>query len=86
MRNEQERTLADMRERHEQDAQKTNEKLERELAAEEDQAAEMLEAEKGRRLRELKDRHAAEMAARSKDMSAEDVQQVIAFKRTTVVN
>ena len=75
-----------MRERHEQDTQKTNEKLERELAAEEDQAVEMLEAEKGRRLRELKDRHAAEMAARSKDMSPEDVQQVIAFNRTTVVN
>ena len=75
-----------MRERHEQDTQKTNEKLERELAAEEDQAAEMLEAEKGRRLRELKDRHAAEMAARSKDMSPEDVQQVISSNRTTVVN
>lgn len=78
--------MADMRERHEQDTEKTNEKLERELAAEEDQAAEMLEAEKGRRLRELKDRHAAEMAARSKDMSPEDVQQVIASNRTTVVN
>ena len=78
--------MADMRERHEQDTQKTNEKLERELAAEEDQAAEMLEAEKGRRLRELKDRHAAEMAARSKDMSPEDVQQVISSNRTTVVN
>ena len=78
--------MADMRERHEQDTQKTNEKLERELAAEEDQAAEMLEAEKGRRLRELKDRHAAEMAARSKDMSPEDVQQVITSNRTTVVN
>lgn len=75
-----------MRERHEQDTQKTNEKLERELAAGEDQAVEMLEAEKGRRLRELKDRHAAEMAARSKDMSPEDVQQVIASNRTTVVN
>lgn len=78
--------MADMRERHEQDTQKTNEKLERELAAEEDQAVEMLEAEKGRRLRELKDRHAAEMAARSKDMSPEDVQQVIVSNRTTVVN
>ena len=53
-----------------------NEKLERELASEESQAVEVLEAEKGRRLRELKDRHAAEMAARSKDMSPEEVQQV----------
>lgn len=65
-----------MRERHEQDTRKTNEKLERELKAEEEQAIELLDAEKGRRLRELKDRHAAELAARSKDMSPEEVQQV----------
>ena len=76
LRNEQERTLADMRDRHEQDTLKVNEKLERELAAEEAQAMEHLEADKERRLRELKDRHAAELAARSKDMSPEEVQQV----------
>lgn len=77
LRNEQERTLADMRERHEQDTLKVNEKLERELAAEEAQAVEHLEADKERRLRELKDRHAAELAARSKDMSPEEVQQLL---------
>lgn len=76
LRNEQERTLADMRSRHEEDTHKLNEKLERELAAEEDQALELLDAEKGRRLRELKERHAAELAARSKEMSPEEVQQV----------
>lgn len=65
-----------MRDRHEQDTLKVNEKLERELAAEEAQAMEHLEADKERRLRELKDRHAAELAARSKDMSPEEVQQV----------
>jgi len=37
---------------------------------------ELLEADKERKLRELKDRHAAELAARSKDMSPEEVQQV----------
>lgn len=77
LRNEQERTLADMRERHEQDTHRTNEKLERELATEEAQAVELLDAEKERRLRELKDRHAAELAARAKDMSPEEVQQVL---------
>ena len=76
LRNEQERTLADMRERHEQDTHKMSEKLEREVATDEEQAVELLEADKGRRLRELKDRQAAELAARSKDMSAEEVQQV----------
>lgn len=76
LRNEQERTLADMRSRHEEDTHKMNEKLERELVAEEDQALELLDAEKGRRLRELKERHAAELAARSKEMSPEEVQQV----------
>ena len=77
LRNEQERTLADMRERHEQDTHKMDDKLEREVATEEAQAVELLEAEKERRLRELKDRHAAELAARSKDMSPEEVQQVL---------
>lgn len=76
LRNEQERTLADMRERHEQDTHKMDDKLEREVVTEEAQAVELLEAEKERRLRELKDRHAAELAARSKDMSSEEVQQV----------
>ena len=76
LRNEQERTLADMRERHEQDTHKINEKLEREVVTEEAQAVELLEADKERKLRELKDRHAAELAARSKDMSPEEVQQV----------
>jgi len=76
LRNEQERTLADMRERHEQDTHKVNEKLEREVVAEEAQAVELLKADEERKLRELKDRHAAELAARSKDMSPEEVQQV----------
>lgn len=76
LRNEQERTLADMRDRHEQDTHKMNEKLEKEVVAEEAQAVELLEADKERKLRELKDRHAAELAARSKDMSPEEVQQV----------
>ena len=69
--------MADMRERHEQDTHKMDDKLEREVATEEAQAVELLEAEKERRLRELKDRHAAELAARSKDMSPEEVQQVL---------
>ena len=49
---------------------------EKEVVAEEAQAVELLEADKERKLRELKDRHAAELAARSKDMSPEEVQQV----------
>ena len=65
-----------MRERHEQDTHKINEKLEREVVSEEGQAVEVLDAEKERRLRELKDRHAAELAARSKDMSPDEVQSV----------
>ena len=65
-----------MRDRHEQDTHKMNEKLEREVVAEEAQAVELLEADKERKLRELKDRHAAELAARSNDMSPEEVQQV----------
>ena len=65
-----------MRGRHEQDIHKMNEKLEREVVAEEAQAVELLEADKERKLRELKDRHAAELVARSKDMSPEEVQQV----------
>jgi len=68
--------LADMRDRHEQDTHKMDEKLEREAVAEEAQATELLEVDKERKLRELKDRHAAELAARSKDMSPEEVQQV----------
>ena len=66
-----------MRERHEQDTHKMNEKLEREVVTEEAQAVELLEADRERKLRELKDRHAAELAARSKDMSPEEVQQVL---------
>ena len=65
-----------MRERHERDALKTNEKLERQLMAEEEQALESVESERERKLRELKDRQAAELAARSKEMSQEEVQQV----------
>lgn len=84
LRNEQERTLADMRSRHEEDTHKLNEKLERELAAEEDQALELLDAEKGRRLRELKERHAAELAARSKEMSPEEVHQLLATHQQEV--
>lgn len=68
--------MADMRDRHEQDTHQMNEKLEREVVAEEAQAVELLEADRERKLRELKDRHAAELAARSKDMSPEEVQQV----------
>ena len=69
--------MADMRERHEQDTHKMNEKLEREVVAEEAQTVELLKADEERKLRELKDRHAAELAARSKDMSPEEVQQVL---------
>ena len=68
--------LEDMRVRHTEDSQKYKEKVEKELNLEEDEATAVLDNEKARKLRQIKDRQAAELAARAKDMNPEEMQQV----------
>lgn len=76
---EQQRVLDDMKLRHDEEAQNMKEKLNKELKKDEDAALNEFDAETERHMREIKDRHAAEISARSDAMSPEELQQVEFF-------
>lgn len=66
-----------MKLRHQEEIQKLKEKLNNELKNGEDVAMNDMDAETQRKMRQIKDRHAAEISARSNAMTPEELQRVI---------
>ena len=75
MKREQERSLNDIKERHKEELEKLEDKLEREAREAEEKELADFEAYRQRALREAKNRQAAELAARN-DLSSEETQKV----------
>jgi len=65
-----------MKLRHNEESQKLKDKVSKELKKEEEASLKEFDAEKERQMRQIKDRHAAEISARSDAMSPEELQEV----------